>query len=61
MKTIIGVLIGISALAFVLAVIAALMGGFFFGIASAEALSRTCNNLALIAIALTLSSKGRNQ
>ena len=60
MKTIIGVLIGISALAFVLAVIAALMDGYFLGVA-AEALSRTCNNLALIAIALTLSFKGMNQ
>jgi hypothetical protein len=60
MKIIIRVLIGISALAFVLAVIAALMGGTFLGI-GAEALSRTCNNLALIAIALTLSFKGINQ
>ena len=60
MKIIIKLLIGISALAFVLAVIAALMGGYFLGV-SAEALSRTCNNLALIAIASTLSFKGMNQ
>ena len=61
MKIIIRVLIGISALAFVLAVIAVLTtGGIFLGIA-AEALSRTCNNLALIAIALTLSFKRINQ
>ena len=60
MKIITKVLIGISALAFVLAVIASLMGGYLLGV-SAEALSRTCNNLALIAIALTLSFKGINQ
>lgn len=60
MKIIIRVLIGISALAFVLAVIASLMGGFFLWF-PAEAYSRACNNLALIAIALTLSFKGINQ
>ena len=60
MKNIIRVLIGISALAFVLAVIAYLMGGFFLGI-STGACSRACNNLALIAIALTLSFKGIDQ
>ena len=60
MKNIIRVLIGISALAFVLAVIAALMGGNLLGV-TPEALSRTCSNLALIAIALTLSFKGMNQ
>ena len=62
MKIIIRVLIGISALAFVLAVISTFTGGFFPVLGfSAEACSRACNNLALIAIALTLSFKGIDQ
>ncbi len=46
-------LIGFSGLAFLLAVIA-IFTGPIMGI-GAEAFSRACNNLALIAIALTVS------
>ncbi len=59
MKVIIRVLIGISALAFVLAVVSTLLSGSFLGV-HAAAYSKTCNNLALIAIALTLSFRGSN-
>ncbi len=52
MKSIIIVLIGISALGFVIAIISAL-SGITFGV-SAEGYSRASNNLALIAIALAL-------
>ncbi len=48
-------LIGLSGLAFLLAVIATFLTGSIMGI-TAEAFSRACSNLALIAIALTVSS-----
>ncbi len=48
-------LIGLSGLAFLLAVIATFLTGSIVGI-TAEAFSRACSNLALIAIALTVSS-----
>jgi len=58
MRNIVILLIGLSSLGFVLAVIVTLMGGNYtiMGIAgpSPEAFSRASNNLALIAIALTL-------
>jgi hypothetical protein len=64
MQKIIIVLICISALGFVLAIISALFsafsGSYFMGI-PAEAYSRTCNNLALIAIALLLWLRERNK
>ncbi len=47
-------LIGVSGLAFLLAVIATFLTGSIMGI-TAEAFSRACSNLALIAIALTVS------
>lgn len=53
MENILKGLIGLSALAFVLAVISALSNYFIFGV-SPEAYSRACNNLALLAIALAL-------
>ena len=59
MKAITRVLIGISALGFVLGVVSTLLGGSLFGV-HAAAYSKTCNNLALIAIALTLSFRGGN-
>ena len=59
MKAITRILIGIAALGFVLAVVSTLLGGSFLGV-HAAAYSKTCNNLALIAIALTLSFKGSN-
>jgi len=48
-------LIGLAALAFLLAVVATLTGQNI--VASAEAFSRASNNLALIAIALMLMGK----
>lgn len=59
MKAIIRVLIAISVLGFVLSVISTLLGGSLFGV-HAPAYSKTCNNLALIAIALTLSFRESN-
>jgi hypothetical protein len=53
MQTVIKVLVGLAALALLLAVIGTLSGGMFMGF-SAEGLSRGSNNLALIAIALSL-------
>ncbi len=47
-------LIGLSGLAFLLAMIATLFTGPIMGVAP-EAFSRACSNLALIAIALTVS------
>lgn len=47
------VLIGFSALGFVLAVIGVLVGGPILGV-SPEGFSRGCSNLALIAIALAV-------
>ena len=52
-------LIGVSALAFLLAVIAILFTGPILGVA-AEGFSRTCSNLALIAIALAVSANGKS-
>lgn len=60
MKNIIIVLIGISALGFVLAIISTLLGGKFVGV-SAEAYSRASNNLALITIALVLWFSVKNE
>jgi hypothetical protein len=61
MRTFIWVLIGLSALGFVLAVISALLNIPLWGV-SAEGLSRACTNLALIAIAvhLVVKEKGDN-
>ena len=56
MKNIMKVLIGLSALAFVLAVISTFVGGRIW-LVPAESFSRACNNLALIAIALTVCLK----
>ena len=53
-------IIGIAALSFILAVVAALLGGGFMNV-SAEAFSRTSNNLALIAIALILWYKLKSE
>ena len=50
-------LIGIAALAFVLAVIAVLLTGGAIVNIPAESFSRACNNLALVAIALILIGK----
>ena len=49
------VLIGLAGLGFVLAVVAALLGPIY--ILSAEAFSRASNNLALIAIALSVCAR----
>jgi len=56
MKSIAKVLIGLSALAFVLAVISPFVGGRIWFV-PAESFSRACNNLALIAIGLTVCFK----
>ena len=53
MRNIILVLIGISILSFLLAVISTLSGGHLINLPS-ETYSRACNNLALVAIALSL-------
>ena len=51
-------LIGVSAVAFLLAVVVSLFTGPILGI-TAEGYSRTCSNLALIAIALAVSANGK--
>ena len=51
-------LIALSCIAFVLAVLESLLGIRF--LASAEAYSRACSNLALIAIALAVGFKSEN-
>ncbi|MDZ7723423.1 MAG: hypothetical protein U5R06_11615 [candidate division KSB1 bacterium] len=56
MKILTWLLIGLSALAFVLAVVSVLLSGRILGV-SPEAYSRACSNLALIAIALLLTLK----
>ena len=57
MDTLIKVLIGLSALAFVLAVITTgLFGGSFFA-TSSEAFSRASTNTALLAIALSVAGR----
>ena len=53
MQPVIKILIGLAVLALVLAVVATLAGGWLMRISS-EAFSRGSNNLALIAIALSL-------
>lgn len=53
MRNVIWLLVGLGALAFVLAVAAALLGRPVF-LVSAEGFSRACTNLVLIAIALKL-------
>ena len=60
MRNITIALISISVLSFVLAIIATLLGGGFLSV-SAEAFSRTCSNLALIAIALILWFRLKDQ
>jgi hypothetical protein len=49
-------LVGLAALAFIVGVIAGLMGGGLMGF-PAESFSRACDNLALIAIAMMLMRK----
>ncbi len=56
MQKIIPVLIGLAALSFIFAVISVFFEGAVLRI-SAEAFSRACTNLALIAIAITVWSK----
>ncbi len=57
MNVLIKVLIGLSALAFVLAVlVTAVIGEKIFGV-SAESFSRACSNLALLSIAITAVTK----
>ncbi len=58
MRTFIWVLVGLSALAFILAVISVFFHVSMPGV-SAEGLSRACSNLALIAIAVHLVWKER--
>jgi hypothetical protein len=58
MDTVPKVLIGLAALAFVLAVISNLTGDAVMPVRG-EAFSRASNNLALIAIALLLLDRGR--
>jgi len=58
MDTIPKVLIGLAALAFVMAVIGSLIGWTPLP-TSPEAYSRACNNLALLAIALLLLDRSR--
>ena len=58
MRNLAMVLIGLSALGFILAVISALVVGSPILGVTAEGFSRGCTNLALIAIALTVCSKG---
>ena len=49
-------LVGLAVLAFIVGVIAGLMGGGLMNF-PAESFSRACDNLALIAIAMMLMSK----
>ncbi len=56
MQKLIMALIGLSALAFLLAVISVLVTGPIMGI-SPEGFSRACTNLVLIGIALSVSFK----
>lgn len=58
MRSLIWVLIALSAVGFILAVVAAYSGGLV-GI-SAEGFSRGCSNLALLAIALMLATKKKS-
>ena len=56
MQTLIKVMVGLAALGFILAVVAALTGFNVLGVAP-EAYSRSCTNLALLAIAFSLVFK----
>lgn len=56
MQNLARVLIGLSVVAFLLAVLEALVTGPLMGI-PAESFSRACNNLALIGIALSILFK----
>lgn len=60
MAKLIMVLIGLSAVAFLLAVISVLVTGPMMGI-SAEAFSRACTNLALMGIALSVCCPKQHQ
>ncbi len=60
MGKLIMVLIGLSAVAFLLAVISVLVTGPMMGI-SAEAFSRACTNLALMGIALSVCCPKQHQ
>lgn len=60
MEKISPLLIGLAALGFVLAVVSVLLGISVLGV-GAEAYSRACTNLALIAIGLLLWSKKENK
>ena len=55
MSIVVKVLIALSCIAFILAVFGSLFGVYL--LASPEAQSRACNNLALIAIALAIAFK----
>ena len=59
MRSLIWVLIALSAVGFVLAVIAVYTYGLL-GV-TAEGFSRACSNLALLAIALMLASKKKSE
>lgn len=56
MSTVVKALIGLSALAFVLAVVGAIFVGRIMGIPP-ESFSRACSNLALLAIAVGVMTK----
>ena len=56
MQNVINILIGLSILAFLLAVITYLVTGPIMGL-GAEGLSRACSNLALIAISMSVCCK----
>ena len=58
MDNVIKILIGLTALAFILAVIGSLTDFFLLGV-SPEAYSRASNNLGIIAIALSLLLKNK--
>ncbi len=60
MGKLIMVLIGLSAVAFLLAVISVLVTGPMMGI-TAEAFSRACTNLALMGIALSVCCPKQHQ
>ncbi len=59
MRTLAWLLVGLSALAFVLAAVTVLISQSILGV-GAESFSRACTNLALIAIALLLTVKKEN-
>ncbi len=59
MENIVKGLVALSALTFIGAVLASLMGGDLMGF-PAESFSRACSNLALVAIAVMLMGKGQS-